>query len=633
MSATDVLASKPSAARSAPRGRFAPARVEIEHLPTGGMILRSPLPLNEPPRCLGVHLEAWAKRTPDNVFLAQRASAPAGQDWRRITYGETWRRVQGAAQALLDRNLSPERPILVLAENGIDHAVLMLAAMQIGIPVAPVSTAYARLSQDFGKLRFIVELVEPQLVFLDDRSRYAAALKAIDFKGAELVAGAAPADGSMMAFADLCATSPTDAVARAQGEVGPDTIAKILFTSGSTDLPKGVLNTQAMLCSNQEMIAQIWPFLDDEPPVIVDWLPWNHTFGGNHNFNMVLRNGGTLYIDEGKPTPALFANTVANLKAVAPTMYFNVPRGYAALLDHLESDPEFNRHFFSRLQIVFYAAAALSQSLWERLEACSMKARGEIVPMISAWGLTETAPMVTSGHFEVDRAGIIGLPAPGNELRLEPSGDRLEMMVRGPVVTPGYWKRPDLTQAAFKDGWFKTGDAARFADPAEPSKGIVFDGRVAENFKLSTGTWVNVGVLRVALLAAASPFIEDAVLTGHDRDEIGLIIFPNVAACRGLCPDLKPDCPPAEVAAHRAVREAIATALSRHNANAGGSSTVVTRAVLTVEPPSIDANEITDKGYINQRAVLQRRAELVERLYAASPDETVIRIPTARSGA
>jgi feruloyl-CoA synthase len=606
------------------RPLFAPPLIEVEHLSGGGMILRSPVPLNEPPRALSVWLERWAAEAPDRVFLAERAGAPAGAGWRMLIYGEALAQVRAVAQALLDRKLSPERPILILSENGIDHALVALGAMQIGVPVAPVSTAYARLSKDFAKLRHILELIEPQLVFIDDPGRYGDALTAVSWHGGEIVSSR-PAP-EMTPFADLLATRATDSVERANAAVGPDMVAKILFTSGSTDLPKGVINTQRMMCSNQEAIAQVWPFVADEPPAIVDWLPWNHTFGGNHNFNMMLRNGGSLYIDEGKPVPALLNRTVANLSEIAPTIYFNVPRGYGMLLDRLEADPALNERFFSRLKMIFYAGAGLPQSLWERIEAASLKARGEKVPMISSWGLTETAPMATAVHFPIPRAGVIGIPAPGVEIKLDPSGDRLEMLVRGPNVTPGYWKRPDLTAKAFDaEGWLRTGDAARFEDPRDPAKGIVFDGRVAENFKLSSGTWVNVGALRLAALAAVSPLVEDAVVTGHDRDEVGLLAFASIAACRGLCPELAADCPPAQVLAHAAVREAIARGLARHNAASGGSSMEIARVILMHEPPSIDANEITDKGYINQRAVLQRRAALAERLYEEPiPPEVIV---------
>ena len=409
--------------------------------------------------------------------------------------------------------------------------------------------------------------------------------------------------------------------------VGPDTVAKILFTSGSTGQPKGVINTQRMMCANQESAAAAWVFLTDHPPVIVDWLPWNHTFGGNHNLNMMLRNGGTLYIDEGKPVPALIGRTVANLREVSPTVYFNVPRGYAALVDYLEKDEALRQKFFARLDLLFYAAAALPQSLWDRLEKLGLQARGRKVPFISSWGLTETAPAVTMVHYAIDRPGNIGVPGPGMEVKLAPVGDKLEIRVKGPNVTPGYFKAPDLTAKAFdEEGWLRTGDAVRLADPANPAAGLLFDGRTAENFKLSSGTWVNVGTLRTRVIAAGAPVIEDAVITGHDRDEIGLLIFPSLAGLRGLCPDLGADAKLQDMIDHPAVEAALVEGLSRHNAMAQGSSMRIARCLILTEPPSIDANEITDKGYLNQRAVLAKRAALVERLHAEPAGPDVIEI-------
>jgi feruloyl-CoA synthase len=417
-------------------------------------------------------------------------------------------------------------------------------------------------------------------------------------------------------FSTLTEVRPTPAVDTAFARVGPDTLAKILFTSGSTGQPKGVINTQRMMCANQESAAAAWTFLNDRPPVIVDWLPWNHTFGGNHNFNMMLRNGGTLYIDEGKPVPALIGRTIANLREVSPTVYFNVPRGYAALLDHLETDEALQQTFFARLELLFYAAAALPQSLWDRLERLGLKVRGRKVPFISSWGLTETAPSVTMVHFPMDRPGNIGVPGPGMQVKLVPVEDKLEIRVKGPNVTPGYYKAPELTAKAFDaEGWLMTGDAARFADESNPAAGLLFDGRVAENFKLMSGTWVNVGMLRTAVIAAGAPVIEDAVVTGHDRDEIGLLIFPSLAGLRGLCPELGAEAKLEAMVAQPAVKAALAEGLARHNARSQGSSMRIARCLLLTEPPSIDANEITDKGYLNQRAVLLKRAALVERLH------------------
>jgi feruloyl-CoA synthase len=383
-----------------------------------------------------------------------------------------------------------------------------------------------------------------------------------------------------------------------------------------------------MLCSNQEMIAGAWRFLNERPPVLVDWLPWSHTFGGNFNINVVLRNGGTLYIDEGKPVPALIGRTVANLKEISPTIYLNVPRGYALLLDRLEADADLQRTFFARLDLLFYAAAALPRSLWDRLEALSLKALGRKVPFVSSWGMTETAPSVTIVHFPIDRPGNIGVPGPGNAVKLVPDADKLEVRVKGPNVTPGYFKAPELTRALFDDeGWLKTGDAVRLADPGNPAAGLMFDGRVAENFKLLTGTWVNVGMLRPAVIAAGAPAIEDAVVTGHDRDEIGLLVFPSLAGLRSLCPELGAEAALNDLVGQPAVRAALVEGLRRHNAQTGGSATLrIARCLILTEPPSIDAGEITDKGYLNQRAVLATRAALVERLHADPVPADVIAV-------
>jgi len=598
-------------------GLFAVPQVTHERWPDGSIVLRSTRALDAVPRSLGVLLERWAAAEPNRLFLAERE---ASGGWRHLTYGAAARAAEAIGQALLDRGLGSDRPLLILAENGIDHALMSFGAMHVGVPVVPVSTAYARLSQDFGRLRYIFDLIEPGLIYVDEADRYAAALAAIGATRGEVVASRGSlARARVTPFIALAELRATPAVDAAFARVGPDTLAKILFTSGSTGQPKGVINTQRMLCANQESAAAAWPFLARRPPVIVDWLPWNHTFGGNHNLNMMLRHGGALYIDEGKPVPALIGRSIANLREVSPTIYFNVPRGYAALLDHLEIDETLQKTFFARLDMLFYAAAALPQSLWDRLEKLGMKIQGRKVPFVSSWGLTETAPMVTVVHYAIDRPGNVGVPAPGNAVRLVPESDKLEIRVKGPNVTPGYYKSPELTAKAFDaEGWLRTGDAMRLADAANPAAGLLFDGRTAENFKLSSGTWVNVGMLRPAVIAAGAPVIEDAVVTGHDRDEIGLLIFPSLAGLRGLCPELGAEAKLAELVAHAAVRKALAAGLARHNAVAQGSSMRIARAVLLTEPPSIDANEITDKGYLNQRAVLAKRAALVERLHAAT---------------
>ena len=606
--------------------RFAPAAVDVERRAEGVRVLHSPQPLEPYARCLGEHLERWAREAPDRCFLAERAGAV----WRRLTFGEALAQARAIGAALLTRDLSAERPVLVLSDNAIDHALLMLGAMHVGVPVAPVSPAYSLMSKDFAKVKAIAALLKPGLVYAADGAKFAGVLGALDFGGAEIVIGANPPAGlKATAFADLRG-EPGPEVDQAFAAVGPDTIAKFLFTSGSTGEPKGVINTQRMLCSNQQAVSQLWPFLAQNvngPPVIVDWLPWNHTFGANHNFNMMLANGGTLYIDEGKPVPGLIEKTVANLREVSPTIYFNVPRGFDALIPFLEKDAALRKNFFRDLQLIFYAAAALPQNLWEKLENLSIQERGKRTVMVSSWGATETAPMVTSVHYEIERAGVIGLPAPGTELKMVPNENKLELRVRGPNVTPGYWKRPDLTREAFdEEGFYHIGDAGRFADENDPARGIVFDGRIAEDFKLMSGVWVHVGALRIKALALLASVAQDIVVAGHDREEIGFLMFANLAGCRSLCPDLPADAPIEAVLADARVVEAMRKGMAQLKQENGGSSTHATRAMLMAEPPSIDANEITDKGYINQRAVLTRRAALVARLYAEQADDAVIGI-------
>ena len=563
--------------------RFAPAQVDLEKRADGSLLLRSPQKLGPYSRCITEWLVQWSDQTPSRPFLAERR----GEAWRTVSYREAYGAARRIGQALIERGLGAEKPVAILSDNSIDHALLALGAMHVGIPAAPVSPAYSLMSKDFGKLKAIFELLKPGLVYAGEPEKFGAALEAVKAKSTPV--------------AELLETNPGSTLEREHLKVRPDSVAKILFTSGSTGIPKGVINTHRMLCANQQMLAQAWPFVEDKPPVLVDWLPWNHTFGGNHNFNLVLRNGGTLYIDGGKPVPGLVETTVRNLKEIAPSLYFNVPRGYDLLLPYLERDAELRRSFFRELEVVFYAAAALPQNLWDRLlRLAKEEKRGGDFAMLSAWGSTETSPLATSVHFAMDRPGVIGLPVAGCELKLAPFGGKLEVRVRGPNVTPGYYRRPDLTSASFdEEGFYRIGDAVKLADPREPAKGIVFDGRVAEDFKLSTGTWVNVGMVRVKLIAAADPIVQDAVITGHDRAEVGALVFLSAAA-----KDLKPD----------EIRSKLSQALARLTAE-GGSSMHPVRLLVLTEPPSIDANEITDKGYMNQRAVLERRAALVERLY------------------
>ncbi len=608
----------------APRAQldFAPARVTVENLPGGGFILRSPMALEPYASNLCEYLILWAETAPGRSFLAERD--PEGR-WRKVTFGAALGRVRSIAQALLDRGMTPDRPVMILSDNGIENGLLQLGAMYVGIPVVPTSPAYSLISRDFGKLKHVFDLVRPGLVFAADGEPFAKALGALDLDGVEVVVTRDPPGGlEVTDFAALTGTAPGRAIEEARSRVGPDTLAKILFTSGSTGLPKGVINTHRMMCSNQQAMVQIWPFITRRPPVLVDWLPWSHTFGGNHNFNMILRNGGTLYIDAGKPVPGLVEKTVANLRDIAPTLYFNVPRGFDMILPYLERDSALRDHFFADLDTIFYAAAALPPNLWQRLEALSVAARGEKVVMTSAWGATETAPLAAGVHFPIDRAGVIGLPVPGCELKMLPNAGKLEMRVRGPNVTPGYYRREDLTREAFDaDGFYKIGDAGRLADPEDPAKGILFDGRVAEDFKLLTGSWVSVGAIRVAAIAAGAPVIQDAVVAGHDRDEIGLLVFPSPVGAAGIA-GLDARAPVPELVANDKVRAALRDGLAAYNGANPGSSARIGRALMLSEPPVVDANEITDKGYINQRAVLERRASLVETLFSDDPEVVLI---------
>jgi feruloyl-CoA synthase len=573
--------------------RYAPAEVKVEKRADGVTVLRSPQPLKPYARAVGDWLVHWYERAPDRTFIAERK----GEGWRRVSYRDALSDARRIGQALLSLGLSADKPVAILSDNSVDHALLALGAMHVGVPVAPISPAYSLMSKDFAKLKYIFELLRPGLVFAAEPEKFAPALAAVG--------------ATSTPVAKLLETNPGSSLEVAFSRLAPDTVAKILFTSGSTGMPKGVINTHRMLCANQQMLAQVWPFLEDKVQTIVDWLPWNHTFGGNFCFNLILRNGGTLYIDNGKPAPGLAELTARNLREISPTLYFNVPRGFDLLMPMLETDAGLRGSFFRELDMVFYAGAALPQNLWERLEKLALKEKGGALSMISSWGSTETAPSAAAVHFPIERAGVIGLPNPGCELKLVPAAGKLEVRVKGPNVTPGYFRRDDLTKSAFDaEGYYCIGDAMKFADPAVPERGLVFDGRVAEDFKLSTGTWVHVGAIRVKLIAAGNPLIQDAVITGHDRNGIGALVFLNPGATKDL--------------SNEKIKEKLSESL-KILSKEGGSSMHPTRLLVMAEPPQIDGNEITDKGYINQRAVLERRAALVEKLYEAPDAPEVIR--------
>ena len=541
---------------------FLAAKVEVERRADGTLILRSPEPLAPYSRCLGEFLERWATERPDQIYLAQRD----GDEWRTLTYAETLKRVRAIATALLAHDLSAERPVAILSENSIEHALLGLAAMHAGIPYVPISASYSLMSRDFKKLKTIFSLLTPGLVLVDDAQRFAPAIAALGDYDFDLVVDRNPdaVERSSQTFSSLQERENAAEVDRAFAAIQADTIAKFLLTSGSTGEPKAVINTQQMLCSNQQAHAQTWPFITEEPPVLVDWLPWNHTMAGNNNFGTVLAHGGSFYIDEGRPMPGMIEKTVRNLREISPTVYLNVPRGFDALLPFLENDAELRRNFFARLKVMMYAGAALPASLWERLNRVAIAELGKKIHLTVGYGSTETAPGVTIVHFESSRTGALGLPIPGVEIKMIPVGDsdKFELRVKGENITPGYWKQDHLTAVAFdEEGFYKMGDAARFVDPDDPTQGLEFAGRVSEEFKLTSGTWVHVGALRVKAISALAPVAQDIVITGHDRDEIGFLIFPSVAGCRNLCPDLSKDLSLTELLADDRIRDVVRVGL------------------------------------------------------------------------
>ena len=592
---------------------LAPRRVERVDLGQGAFELHSPEPLAPYARCIGEWLEQWARDTPDALAFAEPAAGGGGVaepaadgGWVKLSWAQLRQRVGAVAQGLLNLNLPAGKPIAVLSDNSLDHLVLLLAGMHIGRAVCTVSSAYCRLAgTDFSRIHGILETLDPALVYGSDAKVYGAPLVGAPVKPVAVFSAGASAHDGALSFEQLASTAETPAVMQAFAAITPDTHAKYLLTSGSTGHPKVVVNTHKMLCANQQMLGQTLRFLDVDKPVLLDWLPWSHTFGGNHNPHIVLRTGGTMYIDDGRPMPGLVDKTLKHLREVQPSIYFNVPRGYEMMLPALEADEALARRFFGKLQMLFYAGAGMPQSTWERLDAVSRKVRSEPLWMTTSWGSTETAPAITFASWKLDRPGVIGLPMPGVKLKFIPNGGKLEMRIAGDHIFPGYRDNPEATKAAFDEqGYYCIGDAGFLADEADPLQGVVFNGRVAEDFKLTSGTWVSVGTLRLKVVTALAPYAQDVVITGHDRSEVGALVFLTEAG-RQLPRD--------EFAAKARA------ALRALKAEGGGSSQTPVRLLVLADSPNMAVGEITDKGYVNQRMVLTRRAADVQALYDNKP--------------
>jgi feruloyl-CoA synthase len=555
------------------------------------------------------------------------AEREGGRGWRKITYAELLTASRHIASGLIQRGLSAERPVVILSGNSIDHALLAFGAFYAGVPFCPVSPAYSLVSKDYGKLSYLMKLLTPGLVFAEDADKFADALAANVSLGTEIAASWGTVPGrDVTLLADLMATPIRGDLDQVHGKIGPDTIAKFLLTSGSTGNPKAVINTQRMICANQVMLRETLAFLKDEPPVIIDWLPWNHTFGGNHNIGLTLYNGGSMYLDAGKPMPGGIEETVRNLQEISPTVYFNVPKGYESLLPYLRDDQGLRAKFFDRLHAMFFSGAALSPFVWNSLDELAVKEKGYRVPMLTGLGATETAPFFMSVNPRTSRSGHVGLPVSGNDAKLVPNNGKLEVRAKGPNVMPGYWRQADITAKSFdEEGFYMMGDALKPADPDDLNAGFDFDGRVSEDFKLGSGTWVSVGPLRARFVAACAPLVRDVVIAGINRDEVSALVVLDLDGCRLINPTLPAD--DLVVATRdRLVREAFRERLTRFLGSATGSSTRITRAILMDTPLSIDKGEVTDKGSINQRAVLEHRGALIEELYAANPSDRVISV-------
>ena len=598
--------------------------VRVERHDDGTIYLRPVNTIGDYPTRVTDYLHHWAKETPDRVFMAERGD---DDGWREVTYAQMLDATRRIASGLLARNLSPERPIVILSGNSVDHALVAFGALYAGIPFAPVSPAYSLVSKDYGKLNYLMKLLTPGLVFVDDGDAFADAIRLNVPADVEVVvSNGALADRGGTTLSELLRTPEAADLDAVNQAIGPDTIAKFLLTSGSTGNPKAVINTQRMMCANQIMLRDTLAFLKDEPPVIIDWLPWNHTFGGNHNIGLTLFNGGSMYLDEGKPTPAGIAETIRNLREISPTVYFNVPKGYESLLPYLREDAQLREKFFSRLHAMFFSGAALSTYVWNSLDELSVQTTSKRVPMLTGLGATETSPFFMCVTPLTSRSGHVGLPVSGNDAKLVPNNGKMEVRAKGPNVTPGYWRQPDLTAKAFdEEGYYIFGDALKAVDPEDFAAGFDFDGRISEDFKLGSGTWVSVGPLRARFVGTCAPLVRDVVIAGINRDELAALVVLDLDGCRVINPDL----PPGDLvaAAHDPmVRDAFRERLGRFMASATGSSTRIAKAVLLDTPLSIDKGEVTDKGSLNQRAVLEHRVALIDDIYAGEVRAKVISV-------
>lgn len=589
----------------------------------GTIILHSAIPLEKYPYRLTERLKYWANVAPEKIFIGRKN---ASGTWDTLSYAETFFKVKSIAQALLIKKVSPSQPLAILSENSIEHCLIGLAALHIGIPYSSVAPAYSLRSTDFDKLKHVIHLLTPGLIFVQDGKKYEKALLAIS-KGIEVVAVTnKPESLNVTKFEDLLQTPVTGKVENAYDAIGPQTIAKILFTSGSTGLPKGVINTHENISTNWQQITQTFPFVKEEGLEFIDWLPWNHTFGGNHNFGLAIYNGGALYIDEGNPTAQGIAITVSNLKERKPTVYFNVPKGFEDLIPYFQKDEQLRSQFFSNLKMLFYAAAAMPQHVWDAWEKFAVETIGKKIMMGTGLGSTETCPTTLLGSEPGGFAGLIGVPVPGLELKLVSVGDKSEARYRGKNVFPGYWRQPELTAEVFdEEGFYCSGDALKFADEADPNKGMIFDGRISEDFKLNTGTWVRVGNLRSQLIAAGQGLIEEVVITGHDHEFIGAIVFPGLDYCKRMT-GMDKEATLKEIIEHKQITEKLQHVLNDLAIKSKGSASLIKRAVFADFILNTGKGEITDKGSINQKAVIQHHPELVRKIYSHDYDSSIIEI-------